>query len=128
MCGHDLINAQTEMGVLQSKHFKDLTYSDNESGKMMILNVKYIHLGSGLSKPPLENPWVYISYLTPTWTTALRQFLLQHNHQNTLTDTLRILHRGQHDQCTMNPTALTRYTHWQQRDLNLVRIYLQVIT
>jgi hypothetical protein len=76
----------------------------------------------------LEKPDVYVSYLTPTWITALHQFLYTHNIEITLTDTLRIVYSGKSDQCIMNVEFLQQYTIQQQRDINLVRHHLQAIT
>jgi hypothetical protein len=41
----------------------------------MILNVKFVQLESGLAEPLMENPGIFLLYITPTWTTSLRQFM-----------------------------------------------------
>ena len=47
----------------------------------------------------------------------------------TLTDTLEVAIRAQHDCCIMNNEYyLTRYTPTQKLDINLVRLRLQIIT
>ena len=128
MGGLDLYDLRTEVGICQLKYFRDSVYSNTEAGKLMLINVQYMQLESGLSQPLLEHPQIRISYLTPTWTTSLRQFLYQHNLQVTLTDQYLIKHRGVHDECIMNVDHLTRYTAQQQQDINLVRLHLQVTT
>lgn len=128
MGGIDLIDLRTEMGISQLKLFRDSVYSGNEVGNTMILNIKYMQLESGLAEPLMEHPDIHISYLTPTWTTSLRQFMYQHNLTTTLTDTMTVQFRGKFDQCIMNQTALAHYSPSQKKDINLVRLHLQVIT
>jgi hypothetical protein len=45
-----------------------------------------------------------------------------------LTNSLKVIFRGKFDQCIMNPQLIKTYTPAQQLDLNLVRLFLQVIT
>jgi hypothetical protein len=128
MGGIDLMDLRTEMGISQLKYFRDSVYADSEAGQMMILNVKYSQLESGISEPIMEHPGINISYLTPTWITSLRQFLYQHNLTISLTETMTVQFRGRHDQCIMNQSHLQRYSPIQQKDINLVRLHLQIIT
>ena len=128
MGGLDLLDLRTEVGIAQLQYFRDSIFTNSEAGKLLLINVKYMQLESGILPPLLENPHIRISYLTPTWTTSLRQFLYQHNLQISLSDSLNIKLRGKFDECIMNIDHLTRYTPQQQNDINLVRIYLQVIT
>ena len=94
----------------------------------MLLHVKYSQIESGLSEALLDHPAKHIPYLTPTWITSIRQFIFVNNLRITLTDSLKICLRGKHDQCIMNLEILQRYTVQQQVDINLVRLYLQIIT
>ena len=128
MGGLDLLDLRTEVGIAQLKYFRDSVFTESEAGKLLLINVKYMQLESGIYPPLLENPHIQMSYLTPTWTTLLRQFLYQHNLQISLRDSLKIRLRGKFDECIMNIDHLTRYTHQQQKDINLVRLHLQVIT
>jgi hypothetical protein len=128
MGGIDLMDLRTEMGISQLKYFRDSVYADSEAGQMMILNVKYSQLESGISEPIMENPGMNISFLTPTWITSLRQFLYQHNLTISLTETMTVQFRGRYDQCIMCRSHLKQYSPIQQKDINLVRLHLQVIT
>ena len=76
LCLYDL---RTKVGISQLKYFRDSVFSNSKAGKLMLINVQYMQLESGPSLPHLEHPHIRISYLTPTWTTSLRQFLFQHN-------------------------------------------------
>jgi hypothetical protein len=69
---------------------RDSIFSDTEVGKLMMLNVKYSQIESGIKEPLLEYPSILISYLNPTWILSARQFLSQHNMKVTLTDTLDV--------------------------------------
>ena len=90
MGGLDLLDLRTEAGIAQLKYFRDSVFTDSEAGKLLLINVKYMQLESGIHPPLLESLHIQISYLTPTWTTSLRQFLYQHNLQISLSDSLKI--------------------------------------
>ncbi|KAI2505798.1 hypothetical protein MHU86_8660 [Fragilaria crotonensis] len=126
--GLDLLDLRTELGISTLKYMRNEIYSNTEAGKLMLLNVKYSQIESGMSEPILEYPGIQISYLTPTWITSIRQFIFQHNLTISLTDTFTVLLRGPKDKCLMNRDALTRYSTQQKHDINLVRLYLQIIT
>jgi hypothetical protein len=126
--GLELIDLRTELGISTIKYMRDSIYSNTEAGKLMVLNVKYSQIESGISEPLLEHPGILVPYLTPTWITSIRQYLFQHNLTVSLTDTIKIHIRGKFDKCIMNTAALSRYTTRQQSDINLVRIHLQIIT
>jgi hypothetical protein len=128
MGGLDLIDLRTEVGISQLKYMRDAIYTDSEPGKLITMNLKYSQMESGIAESLLEHPHIHISYLTCTWITSLRQYLSLHNMTVTLTDSLKINLRGKFDQCTMNPTLIKQYTPSQQLDINLVRLFLQVIT
>ena len=105
---------------------RDSMFSATEVGKLIILNVKYSQIESGIQEPLLENPGISLSYLTPTW--ILSEFLFQHNMKVSLTDTRDVQLRDRNDRCIINSEFLTGYTVKQKRDINLVRLYLQIIT
>ncbi|KAI2497785.1 hypothetical protein MHU86_16727 [Fragilaria crotonensis] len=87
-----------------------------------------MQLEAGIPQPLLEFPGLKISYLTPTWISSLRQFLSNHNLTMSVSDALRLEKQGTHDEFVMQPSRLVQYTGSQQRDINLVRIYLQCTT
>jgi hypothetical protein len=126
--GLEFLDLQTELGISTLKYMRNKIYSNTEAGKLMLLNVKYSQIESGMSEPILEHPGIQIRYLTPTWITSICQFILQHNLTISLTDTFTVLLRGPKDKCLMNRDALSRYSTQQQHDINLVRLYLQIIT
>ena len=126
--GLALFDLRTELGISTLKYMRDAIYSKTEAGKLMTLNAKYSQIESGLAEPILEHPGISLPYLTPTWITSIRQFIFQHNITISLTDTIQIILRGKHDKCIMDKEALSRYTTRQQCDINLVHMYLQIIT
>ena len=129
MGGLNLLDLRTEIGIAQLNCFWDAVYSDSKTGKLLKLKcVKYMQLESGISAPLLKHPDIHISCFIKTWTTLLWHFLYQHNLTVSLTDKLEIIQKGKYNHCIMNPEALTQYTPAQQRDINLVRLFLQVIT
>lgn len=54
--------------------------------------------------------------------------MYQHKVTATISDTLRIGYSSQQDKCIMEGSTLQQYSPQQQRDINLVRLYLQAIT
>jgi hypothetical protein len=126
--GLALMDLRTEMGISTIKYMRNAVYSGSETGKLIILNVKHSQIEAGIADNILENTAVYLPYLTPTWITSVRQFIFQHELKISLTDTLTVHMSGRNDQCIMIPTSLSRYSTQQQTDINLVWLYLQVIT
>jgi hypothetical protein len=88
--GLALMDLRTEVGISTIKYMRDSIYSETETGKLMVLNVKYSQIEAGISEPLLEHPAILIPYMTPTWTIPIRQFLCQHNLTVSLTDTIKI--------------------------------------
>jgi hypothetical protein len=128
MEGLDIHDLRTEIGIAQLRIIRNAIFKKSEVGKMIILSIKYSQIEAGIREHLLERPDIEISYLTPTWITSVRQYLFQHNLSLTLTDSLDIIFQGSTDKCIMQPEVLSRYTRQQQRDINLVRLYLQAIT
>lgn len=126
--GLDLIDLRTEVGISQLKYMRDAIYSESEAGKLITMSLKYSQIEAGIAEPLLEHPHIRISYLTPTWLLSIRQYLYQHNLTVSITDVLQIHLRSRFDQFIMSSPSLANYTPSQQRDLNLVRLHLQVTT
>jgi len=126
--GLNIIDLRTEIGIAQIKFLRNATYADTEAGKLITLSVKLTQMEAGVAQNILEKPDIPLPYITKTWITSLRRFLHQHSIQITLTDTLRIRFNGKWDECIMDTSRLKGYTASQQRDLNLVRLYLHAIT
>ena len=126
--GLDIYDLRTEAGLEAIKFFRDSVYTDSENGKLLRMNLHYSQIEAGIGHSLLEHPGIHLSYLTPTWLLSIRQFLYCHNMTITMTDNPTIPLQGPQDQYIMQPQHLDRYSATQQRDLNLVRLYLQVHT
>jgi hypothetical protein len=126
--GLNILDLRTELGISNLKFLRTAIYTGSEAGKLLIMSLKYSQIEAGVPFNLLEQPNVTIPYMTPTWITSVRQFLFQHNISVNVTDTLRIRYSNQHDCCIMDTEALIRYTPGQQRDINLVRLYIQALT
>jgi hypothetical protein len=108
MGGLALYDVRTEMGIAQLKVLRNAIYNNSEVGKMIIISLKYSQIEAGIQQNLLEHPDITIPYLTPTWTTSLRQFLFQHNLAVTITDRLVIkLHYATHKNATPIKTRST---------------------
>jgi hypothetical protein len=77
----------------------------------------------------LEDPKVFISWLTPTWIMSLRAFFFNHNITITLTDCWHFPLCCQHDQYLMEPVLIgPSFTPSEYEHINCVRMHLQVAT
>jgi hypothetical protein len=126
--GMELFDIRTEAGIEAIKYMRNAVYSQSDAGKLILTNVQYSQMESGITQPILEYPDIHLPYLTPTWITSIRQYLYRHNLTITLTETNNISLKGQDDQVIMTTEHLQRYNPQQQRDINLVRLHLQVHT
>jgi hypothetical protein len=77
-------HSPTEGGLSQIKELCHALYRNSEPGKLMMYSLKYSQIESGLRFHLLEDPTVFISWLTPTWIMSLRAFLFNHNITITL--------------------------------------------
>ena len=128
MGGLGLYDLRTEAGLEALKFFRNSIYSRSEAGNLLRLNMEYSQRESGIGHPLLQYPGVHVPYLTPSWILSLRQYLFLHNMHVVVTDSYVDPLSGPTDQYIMDPLHLQRYGTSQQRDINLVRIYLQVST
>ena len=126
--GLAIYDLRTEAGLEAVKFFRNAIYADSENGNMLRLNLQYSQLESGVGDSLLERPDLHIPYLTPTWLLSMRQFLFCHNMTITVSGAYSLPLRSDSDQYIMQQCHLSRYTVSQQRDINLVRLYLQVNT
>lgn len=126
--GIEMYDVRTEAGLEAIKYLRNAIFGDTASGRLIITNLQHAQVESGLGEALLEFPSIPIPYLTPTWLTSIRQYMSQHNVTLTITQTFTNALRTQSDQYIMNRIHLARYTPQQQRDINLVRLHLQVTT
>jgi hypothetical protein len=126
MGGLGLMDLRTEGGIEMLKYFRHAIYSGSEVGDMLLMHVQTSQLESGQPIPLLADPTIYIPYLTATWVMSLRQFTSNHNFKIDLTQTLTLSLKSTTDEFIMPQARLKGYSIQQQKDLNLVRIFLQV--
>jgi hypothetical protein len=128
MGGLNLPDLRTEVGIANIRFLRNAIYGNTEAGKLLLLSLKLSQLEAGINEDLLSHPTIPLPYITNTWITSVRRFSGNHSLKIHITDTLRIRFNGQYDSCIMVPCLLHRYTVPQQRDINLVRLYLQVVT
>ena len=127
--GLGILDIKTEGGISQIKEFRHAIYGDSEPGKLMMYSLKYSQMESGLGLHLLDDPNVFILWLTPTWLMSLRQLLNNHNITITLTDCRQVPLCCKHDQYLMEPALSDRsFTYSDYEYINCVRLYLQVAT
>ena len=108
------------------KFLRDAIFSNSSAGRLILLNLQYSQLEAGIGESLLEHPTIPVPYLTPSWILSVREFISKHNMSITLTEQPTITTATPSDQFIMQTNHLQRYSVGQQKDINLVRIYLQV--
>lgn len=126
--GLDIYDLRTEIGIEQLKFLRDALYSNSAAGKMIMINLHMMQQEAGVDFPLLEHPSEPVPYITTTWLTSVRDFLADHNIKITITDQPGLTLQSTNDEFIMQRQYLSRYTTEQQRDINLVRLYLQATT
>ena len=110
------------------KYFRNAIYTQSVVGELLILQLKCSQLEAGISNPILEEPTIDIPYITPSWIPSMRQYLSNHNITVQVTDSLALRLASKTDEFIMSKTRLQHYSVRQQKDINLVRVFLQVTT
>ena len=110
------------------EYFRHSIYSKSQVGDLFMIQLATSQLEAGIPQLLLEEPTILIPYLTPTWILSMRQFLSNHNLTITLTNATKLLPKSPTDLFIMDMIRLKSYTLSQQRDLNWVRLHLQVTT
>ena len=126
--GLGLYDLRTEVGIDAIKFLRNSLYSDSESGNLIRLNLQYSQRESGVEFHLIEQPDTHISYLTPSWILSIRQFLSNNNMSIQVSDIHMDKPQGPTDNYIMQSENLLRYETSQQKDINLVRLWLQVAT
>ena len=126
--GLGLYDLRTEMGVETLKFLRNALYSDSEAGNLIRLNLDYSQREAGVDFHLLEQPNRHISYLSPSWILSVRQFLGNNSMHLQISNLHLDALQGPADEYIMQSVHLQRYTPSQQSDLNLVRMWLQVVT
>jgi hypothetical protein len=122
------MDLRTEYGIEMLNLFRHAVYRKTQVGQLLLLEVQASQLEAGIQTPLLENPGLYLPYLTPNWVLSMRQFMYNHNITITLTQTLQLTAASTRDAFIMSQLGKCGYTVEQQKDINRVRIYLQVTT
>lgn len=125
MGGLGLMDIRTECGIEMIKYFRHQVYGKMEVGELLIIQLKTLQLEAGIQEHLLEAPTIPIPYLTSTWLTSMCQFLSNHNLTISVSDVLQYSLQGSNDEYIMQPDRLAFYNASQQRDINLVRLYMQ---
>jgi hypothetical protein len=128
MGGLGLTDLRTEGGIEMIRFFRHAVYKDSSVGQLLRLSLQASQLESGLPNPLLENPFLHVKYLTPTWILSMRQYMFNHNIKIRINDTPAIPLKSKSDTYIMCLKRLNLYSSKAQIDINLVRIYLQVTT
>jgi hypothetical protein len=116
------------MEVETLKFLRNALYSNSEAGNQIRLNLDYLQREAGVNFHLLEQPNCHISYLTPTWTLSVRQFLGNNNVHLQISDLHLDSLQGLTDGYIMQSIHLQWYTPLQPSDLNLARMWLPVVT
>ncbi|KAI2492011.1 hypothetical protein MHU86_22536 [Fragilaria crotonensis] len=126
--GLGIFDMRTEMGIENLKFLRNAIFSKSSAGDLILMNLQYLQMEAGIGECLLEYPTIPLPYLTSTWLTSVRNYMANHNISVTITEQPSLQLSGRRDQFIMQPHHLAQYSTAQQRDINLVRLYLQVNT
>jgi hypothetical protein len=93
----------------------------------MMYSLKYSQMESGHGFHLLEDPNVFILWLTPTWIMPLHAFLCNHNITITFTDCWHLPLCCKHGRYLMEPALTgTSFTSSEYEHINCVRMHLSI--
>ena len=129
MGGIGLMDLRTEVGIEMIRFFRHSVYKQSQVGKLLLLSLQSSQLEAGIPTLLLEEPKTVVPYLTPTWILSMRQYMFNHNISITITDVKPPQLVSSTDEFIMSHSRLNdKYDVRAQKDINLVRIYLQATT
>ena len=129
MCGLALLDISIDQGIHQIQHFMNHVFATNSVGNLIIIALWCLQLEVGCSFHILEHPDECLPYITLCWLTSIHDFLARHKISLEVTSARLIPICQVNDRHLMDDFhALRIFNNDQLYDLNLCRIYLQVMT
>jgi len=132
MGGLGLQQVYVEQGMAKISMFLRHTSSDSELGKLLRIILRVQQLEAGVGWDILENPSAPLEYLSPTWITALRDFIGLHDIKIKLCEQSKwsqYRSTGRNDTFIMDEIRkLKRYNQGEMIVINRVRIFFQALT
>ena len=77
LCGQSLLDMSVEQGVRKMMDFMNNVFARTSVGNTMLIELRHLQLESGSGFHILEAPAMRIPFLTPCWTTAMREFVAE---------------------------------------------------
>jgi hypothetical protein len=129
MCGLALLDMSIDWGIHQIQHFLNHVFAANSIGNLITIALQCLQLGAGCSFHILECPDEALRYISSCWLTSIHEFLAWHKISLDVTLARLIPTCQINDQHLMDDfRALRIFNNDQLCDLNLCRIFLQVMT
>ena len=129
MRGLAFLDISIDQGICQIQHFMNHVFAANLVGNLIIIALRCLQFEVGCSFHILEHPDEYLPYITSCWLTSIHDFLVRHKISLEVTSARLIPICQVNDSHLMGDfCALGIFNNDQLYDLNLCRIYLQVMT
>ena len=134
MCRLALLDISIDQGIRQIQHFMNHVFAANSVGNLIIIALQCLQLEVGCSFHILECPDEYLPYITSCWLTSIligfpASVAIRHKISLEVTSARLIPICRANDRHLMDDFhALRIFDNDQLYDLNLCRIYLQVMT
>lgn len=129
MGGLDLHDLRVEQGVACVLLFMRHVYNDTETGKMLLIALKYLQMEAGTEAQILRDTVTPLGYITQCWLTVMRNFMGQHQMNLQLTNSWNFFLSRANDAFLMDIFQQSKsYSMLDLKNLNAVRMYLQVAT
>jgi hypothetical protein len=119
----------TEQGALRIKSLMEHIYHDTETGKMIMIAIQSLQMEAGTAAHLLTDPTPPLVYIEPCWILAIRQFMATHQLSLEFKTSWNFRLARDKDAYIMDVFRLDgRWSDYDMRSLNAVRLYLKVAT
>jgi hypothetical protein len=118
-----------EQGVRGIQHFTDQVFSKDSVGNLIIIALRSLQIESGSGSHLLENPSVWIPYITSCWLTSIQDFIGESKIKIKVTSARLVPTSHEQDRYIMDKIQqLGTYNNCQLFDINAVQMHLRVTT
>ncbi len=124
-----LLDMSAEQGVPGVQHFTDQVFSKDSVGNLIVIALRSLQIESGSGSHLLENPSVWIPYITSSWLTSIQDFIGKSKIKIKVASAQLVPTSREQDRYIMDKIQLlSNYNNRQPFDINAVQMHLRVTT
>jgi hypothetical protein len=122
-----LLDMSVEQGVRGVQHFTDWVFSKDSLGNLIVIALRSLQIESRSGSHLLENPSVWIPYITSCWLTSIWDFIGKSKIKIKVASARLVPTSREQDCYIMDEIQqLGTYNNRQLFDINAVRMHLRV--